>query len=409
LGGAGDDGRAGAGDHVDFAADAELAGKVEAGFDGEAGVGQEEALVVGFEVVEVSAVAVDADGDVVAGAVGEEGGEAGVADDVAGGVVGLPAGDGTAFGVGALDDGDGGVAGVADGVEDEVLAIGGGAADDAGPGDVVPDGGGVVGQLGPDIDEDEVTLADGAGGFGRGVVVGVGGVGAGGAVGAVVGPEAGLGDFGVEELDNAELVGGGIAAGGFADEAPAGGEDGVEAALGFEVGGDLGFGEDSLEDADEVGGADDVLAEFAEELDGARVDHGDVHDGVAWGVLHGDGGRAVEEGDELGFELLPTGIFGFGSGEGVELEGLDAVDELAGFADGGDEVEPAAGDEGIFVEAEDAVGDGVAVVVVVEEPAVEVVVAQGGLDVVEVHGFAEVRLPPFFRKTGRRNYIERGI
>jgi hypothetical protein len=49
---------------------------------------------VGFEVVEVGAVAVEFGGDVVAGAVGEELAEAGVADDGAGGVVGLPAGDG---------------------------------------------------------------------------------------------------------------------------------------------------------------------------------------------------------------------------------------------------------------------------------------------------------------------------
>ena len=154
---------------------------------------------MGLEIVEVRAVAVERDFDVVAGAVGEEVAEAGVADDGAGGVVGLPAGDGAALGVGALDGCDGGVAGVADGVEDELLAGGGFAADDGGPGDVVPDGGGVglggidgVGQLGPDVDEDEVAGADGAGGFGGGLVVGVGGVGAGAAVGAVVGPEAGL-------------------------------------------------------------------------------------------------------------------------------------------------------------------------------------------------------------------------
>ena len=68
------------------------------------------------------------------------------------------------------------------------------------------------------------------------------------------------------------------------------------------------------------------------------------------------------------------------AGKGIELAGLDAVDELSGIALRGDEVEPAAGDEGVFVEAEDAVGDGVAVVMVVEEPAVKVGVAQRGLD-----------------------------
>jgi hypothetical protein len=49
LDAAGHFGSGGTGDHVDFAADAEFAGEVEARFDGEAGVGEEdEADVVGF-------------------------------------------------------------------------------------------------------------------------------------------------------------------------------------------------------------------------------------------------------------------------------------------------------------------------------------------------------------------------
>jgi hypothetical protein len=68
------------------------------------------------------------------------------------------------------------------------------------------------------------------------------------------------------------------------------GEDAVDLLLGGVVGGDLGFGEDGFELADEVGGADDLFAHLAEQLDGAGVDHGDVHDGVARGVLHGDAG-----------------------------------------------------------------------------------------------------------------------
>src|SRR5271157_1717144 len=82
---AGDPGAAGGGEHVDFAAHAELgleAGReVDAGFDGEAGAGQDQALVVSFEVVEICAGAVEFGGDVVAGAVGEVFAEAGAADD----------------------------------------------------------------------------------------------------------------------------------------------------------------------------------------------------------------------------------------------------------------------------------------------------------------------------------------
>ena len=135
---AGDPGFAGGGEHVDFAADAEL-GEVDAGLDGEAGVGQEPALVVGLEVVEVRAGAVNFVGDVVAGAVGEVVGESGRADDGAGRIVGFEAADGAAVGEGLLDGGDGSVAGVADGFKDALLALAGFAADDAGPGDVVED------------------------------------------------------------------------------------------------------------------------------------------------------------------------------------------------------------------------------------------------------------------------------
>jgi hypothetical protein len=89
---AGDPGFAGGGEHVDLAADSEL-GMADWPADRcrvrrEAGVGQDLALVVGFEVVEVRAGAVQFGGDVVAGAVGEVLAEAGLADDFAGGVVG---------------------------------------------------------------------------------------------------------------------------------------------------------------------------------------------------------------------------------------------------------------------------------------------------------------------------------
>jgi hypothetical protein len=86
---------------------------------------------------------------------------------------------------------------------------------------------------------------------------------------------------------------------------PGGVEDLVDAFLGDVVGGELLVGEDGFELADEVGGGDDLFAQVAEEFDGAGVNHGDVHDGVAGGVLHGDSGCAGEECGELGFEFLP--------------------------------------------------------------------------------------------------------
>ena len=61
------------------------------------------------------------------------------------------------------------------------------------------------------------------------------------------------------------------------------------------------------------------------------------------------------------------------------------MDQLLRLALRRDEIEPASGDVGVRIEAEDAVGEGVAVVMVVEEPAVEVLVAQGRLNCLKVH------------------------
>ena len=133
-------------------------------------------------------------------------------------------------------------------------------------------------------------------------------------------------------------------AGELADAVKAGTQDGVEAALGLEVGGDLGIGEHGFKLADEVGGGDDLFAEFAQQLDGAGIDHGHVHDGVARAVLHGDGCGAFEHGGQRMLELLPGAVLGFGALKGVEAGGLDAVDELAGCAVGRYEVVPAARD-----------------------------------------------------------------
>ena len=59
--------------------------------------------------------------------------------------------------------------------------------------------------------------------------------------------------------------------------------------------------------------------------------------------------------------------------------------QLARLAGGGDVVVPAAGDVGFGVEAEDALADGVAMVVIVEEPAVVAGVTEGRLNRVQVH------------------------
>ncbi len=68
------------------------------------------------------------------------------------------------------------------------------------------------------------------------------------------------------------------------------------------------------------------------------------------------------------------------------------MDELARFALCGDEVVPAARDVRLGVEAEDALADGVAVVMIVEEPAIEPGFAQRGLNRIEIHKGNDTRM-----------------
>ena len=80
----------------------------------------------------------------------------------------------------------------------------------------------------------------------------------------------------------------------------------VDGALGDGVAGDLIGGEDGFKLADEIGGGDDLFAEGAQELDGAGIDHGDIHDVVVGRVLHGDFLLVLEEILETGVQFLPT-------------------------------------------------------------------------------------------------------
>ena len=76
--------------------------------------------------------------------------------------------------------------------------------------------------------------------------------------------------------------------------------------LGYGVGRDGVGCEDGFKLDDEVGGADDLLADGAEEFDGARIDHGDVHDVVVGGVLHGDVFLILEEILQPQVQFLPA-------------------------------------------------------------------------------------------------------
>ncbi len=168
-------------------------------------------------------------------------------------------------------------------------------------------------------------------------------------------------------------------------------DDAADFVRGFEVHLALCGRPDGLELLDEVGARDEVDAgEGADEFDGSGVHARDVGDVVLRRILHGDlsqhdaaalepaGRERVAHG---GVEFLPAAVDDLPAGQGVELEALDGVDDLDGLARDGDEVEPAARREALVVEPEDAVGERVAAAEVVEEPTVELRLAERRLDV----------------------------
>ncbi len=156
---------------IGFATDAKLR-KINSGFDREAGAGHDAAFFLGFQAVHVGAVAVGFLADAVAGAVEERVAIAGLFDHVAGSLVNLPTLQWLLFGEGVLHAGDGGVAGLRHDLKDLFIFLGDLGADKAGPGEVAIDRSRFV-ELGPEIDQDEVALADDAIGTRLRLVMGV--------------------------------------------------------------------------------------------------------------------------------------------------------------------------------------------------------------------------------------------
>src|SRR5580658_8268195 len=83
-------------------------------------------------------------------------------------------------------------------------------------------------------------------------------------------------------------------------------------------------------------------------------------------------------------EFFPAAINELLPREGVERTLFDSVNQLSRFALRRNEVEPTTGGESIRPEAEDASRDGIAVVMIVKEPAVHFAGAELGLNCLNV-------------------------
>ena len=91
-----------------------------------------------------------------------------------------------------------------------------------------------------------------------------------------------------------------------ADLLPTLGQNDIDGPLGYNVARDLSVAQSGFKLADKIGGADNLFAQPAQKLDRARIDHGDVHDGVVGRVLHGQRARAGQHRFQAGGQFLPA-------------------------------------------------------------------------------------------------------
>ena len=144
-------------------------------------------------------------------------------------------------------------------------------------------------------------------------------------------------------------------------------------------------GQMRLEASDQVAARHHLDAEAPDQFDRARVHDGDVGNVVFRRILHRDGLRRAEHRLQHLLLLRPRQVHVLRAREVVAAPGLDAMHELLRFALGGNVIEPAPRGEAAGVHVQDARGDGVAVVEIVKEPAVDAGFAQCGLNRVQIH------------------------
>ena len=164
------------------------------------------------------------------------------------------------------------------------------------------------------------------------------------------------------------------------------GHNGIDAVAGREVRLDLLLAPGRLELGHQIRGTDDIFAQAAQQVDGAAVHQRDREYAVVRRVLHGQVAIFRQNRFQLVEQLLPAGILVLLAGQGIEVSGFDLVDELHRFAFGGNQVKPAPRHHEASGQPEHAIGDGIAMMMVVEKPRVNVAFAQRRLDGGEVHG-----------------------
>ncbi len=384
-------------DAVDLCTDAQPFGRpaavpvqvrqVDARLDGEHDAGDQPAAILGFHVVDVDAVPVDRRPQAVARAVEDARGVARLLDNVPGDVVHLVAVEGPPLGDGLSDGRDRGVPGLGRHAEDVRHRLGNLRATVGHPGDVREAIIGAGALPGPQIDEEHVAGPDGTVAFGSGRVVGHGCVAVHRYDGRVVRVHVPFREAGQDELLDVVFGEGAALGQGLGHVGEGRVLDGHAVGRGPAVALHLGRRQHGLDELHQVGAADDLaVGHFGDQLHCARVHLAHVGERAQGTVLHGDAGRAIpgrvhEGGQGLG-QLPPAHV-------GVDLAGqvriglakglqLDRVDQPAGPSLGRNPQKPAAG--AAFLQAGHIQRDGILAAEVVEQPAVQLVLLQVGLN-----------------------------
>jgi len=141
-----------------------------------------------------------------------------------------------------------------------------------------------------------------------------------------------------------------------------------------------------LELGDQILRTHDILSQAADQVHRPSVNQRDRKDQIVRRVLHGNIAVRRQQPLHAVKQLLPSGVKPLGAGQRIQVTGFNLVDKLGRLAFGRDQIKPAAGNHESIWQSENAVSDRVAMVMVVEEPGVDVALAQGFLDGCQVHG-----------------------
>lgn len=145
-----------------------------------------------------------------------------------------------------------------------------------------------------------------------------------------------------------------------------------------------------LEFLHQIGGAHHFLFQAANQFHRAGIYEADIRDIIFRRILHRDFLAAGQQSAQKFVQFFPARINKFLAGEIVQRALLDSVDQLARLAFRGNEIEPAARGEAVRAQSENAARDGVAMVVVIEKPAVNFAGAEFRLDRLNVgHDFRD--------------------